>query len=336
VPLDLSPEPDPQLRDRLPPQQVAGHVRAAVRPRGVTGPRRPVLDARFDAEFRPEDRDQLADLDGLASRHVHDRSRGHRGGQGRGRGRHDVGHVGEVTRLAAVAVDHERPGIEQCLDEPVGRHVRSLPRPEHREVAQGHRGQPTLLPVRTDQHLARELARAVRAQRSRHRGLDERSILRPVDRRARGVDEPAHPRDRRRLQQALGRDDVALHVRGEGRSPRRRHPRLTGEVHDGVHAVEELAQIVPGEITGDELDQRGPGQRRHVVPLLPRRVGIGEGVDPPDRPALAHEDLAQMTSDEPGHAGHQHAAHSRLRSGQPRSSPLGSPRWAQRRCWERW
>ena len=67
---------------------------------------------------------------------------------------HDVGDVGEVARLLAVAVDHRLPALEQRRgeqrDDARVRRPRILSRPEHVEVADGHR----LEAVEAREHLA--------------------------------------------------------------------------------------------------------------------------------------------------------------------------------------
>jgi hypothetical protein len=74
-------------------------------------------------------------------------------------------------------------------------------------------------------------------------------------------------------------------------------------VHDGIDAFEEGAQIVPGEVPGDEVDLRRARHRRDVVALLPRGVGVGERIDSAHRRTILHQRFGEMTADETGDAG---------------------------------
>jgi hypothetical protein len=128
------------------------------------------LQAR--AERRVDRLDQVEEADPPAGAHVEcdaaERLLGLHRQQVRG---HGVGHVSEVARLAAVAVDqgeatlgHE-PGEERD-DAAIGA-GRVLPRAEDVEVAEAHPVQAHRLRIDPDIILAGELAGGIRAQRTR-------------------------------------------------------------------------------------------------------------------------------------------------------------------------
>nr|KEP22883.1 hypothetical protein DA06_15075 [Georgenia sp. SUBG003] len=111
------------------------------------------------------------------------------------------------------------------------------------------------------------------------------------------------------LEEPVGGQHVAVDVRRELRAPGPGHPRLRGEVDDGVDTLEEGAEVGGDQVVVDEREGRVRRGRAQVPPLDLGVVGVGEGVDAAHRPALAQQPFRDVAPDEPGGAGEQDTDH---------------------------
>ena len=234
----------------------------------------------------PRGGDELVHRRGPAAGHVEHGAGRDVGEQGLHGGLDDVVDEGEVAHLEAVAVDGQRPAVEERLDEPVRGHVGTLARAVHGEVAERHGGQAGA-GVGADQRLGGELRDAVGAGRAGLARGPQRVGSGAVHRGARGVDEPVDAVGVGRLEQPLGGEDVPVDVPLEVRAPRVRDAGLAGEVGHHVDAVEHLVERGGEQVVRDQLEPRVRVRRLDVAALAIGVVERGEGVEPAHRSTLA-------------------------------------------------
>ena len=225
----------------------------------------------------------------------------------------DVGDVGVVARLAAVAVDGRLLAGDELAaedrDDP-GLAEGVLTRAVDVAVAQRHRRQAVEPLVPPAVRLGAELARPVRGHRARGDGLGRRDRLDvAVDRAARrGVHDPRDARPARRLEHVDRPADVDPGI------PRRildrlAHVDLRREVEDdvGPRADEHLGHALGvGDVDLVEGDPAAAGAVEVADPARREVVDDGHLV------AAVEQGVDEVRSDEAGSAGHEGAHGGRL------------------------
>ena len=140
MPGDLLSQARRQIRCGVPTQPFLRQVDASGRALHVTTTLAVTLDGHLvERKQLLEVGDERSNVHGVATGDVEDGRQGQISRQGADRGIDDIPHVGVVPDLAAVSEDGDGSPVEQRLDEAVSRHIGSLPRAVHREVAQRHR-----------------------------------------------------------------------------------------------------------------------------------------------------------------------------------------------------
>ena len=169
--------------------------------------------------------------------------------------------------------------------------------------------------------LRRQLGDAVRRIRSGGRVLPQREIRRlAVDRGGRRVHQAADPsRLARRLQQSLGRADVAVEIEVEILSPARTDPGLPGLMEDIVRLPDQRSQLHPEQVCFHEAKLGGREERGEIRLLHGPGVVIGEHVHPDDAMPRSEQTLAEVGADEPRRARDQRC-NARHLSPEPRCS----------------
>src|SRR4030042_5077852 len=108
------------------------------------------------------------------------------------------------------------------------------------------------------------------------------------------------------LAQPLGALYVVLDVDGEILPPARPHARLGGQMVHDVDPGEDSLEVKVEEVLRKELEIPVAGERREVALLDPAGVEIGEGIAPDDVSAIPEQAAAEVGTDEPRRACHQH------------------------------
>ena len=206
--------------------------------------------------------------------------RGHAPRAGRNRRRDRVAHEREVARLFSVAIQRDRLIGQRRTNETIERHVRTLPRAVHREIAHGRRRNPVIHDVQVTQLLGRQLGDAIRGDRLRKRIFPHRDAdVVAVHRRTRRVNETLERAADARLEQPLRRVDVVVGVDAEVASPALAHARLRREMKHVRLALQQRRQIGVLDAALDEPEALPAGIDGEVALLDLARVVVGEAVE---------------------------------------------------------
>src|SRR5262249_34859029 len=152
--------------------------------------------------------------------------------------------VRDVSSLFARPEHGERQPVGERRRDLPERHIWPLARSIDGEVTQSDLLEPQRLGISVGEMLAADLRDTVRRDRPRARVFACRTLLRvAVYRRGR---RPYNPDARleRRLEHALGRDDVIAGIRRERLPPAATDAWLSGEVEDSIDAPEERIERV--------------------------------------------------------------------------------------------
>ena len=168
---------------------------------------------------------------------------------GRERGLHHVVDECEVTHLPPVPVHGHGTAGQHAPEEGGERHVRALPGPVGREVAQPDHRHAEAAHVHTRQLLGRHLGHAVRRDGT-PLGVLGGGVARgvAVDRRRRRVHECVRSGAGGLLEQALSGHHVVAHVTREALAEAAAHARLRSEVEHPVDALEQPLERVPRQV----------------------------------------------------------------------------------------
>ena len=182
---------------------------------------------------------------------------------------------------------------------PLDRHVRSLPWPEHREVAERHDVEAEAFVDRSEM-LAGGLRDPVRADRCDGPSRADRV---PVDRRARCEDDPPDPDPEGRVENPLGDTDVQPARRREAYAPRVLDAGPSRQVIHDIGTGEQLVELDRlqiDDVLGEAPVGAGHGQVPHLDlgPVPPVVV-----VDPHDLGAVGEQPIDEGRADEAGRSG---------------------------------
>ena len=165
--------------------------------------------------------------------------------------------VRPAARLAAVAVEVERPALGESKSHAREGHVRALPRAEGVEVAQDDDVEPEAPRICPGEVLARQLGDPVGGDRPRLRVLGRREALGVAVHGGRGRVDDAHAALDGRLEQALGGEHVVAHVVREDVAEAA-HARLRGQMEDTVEARPGRSRLRPGRAGAPRGRGRSP------------------------------------------------------------------------------